>query len=58
MCFPLIVLYCCYIPEGKGMSCQKHVLTSSRPCELYMATESKIQILRHVECRTMKNDPN
>lgn len=39
--FPIIVSYCCNIPEGKDMLCAKHAISVMRPC---------------VKCPTSKDD--
>lgn len=47
MCFPVIVSYCCNIPEDNNVSRVNHGLDVSRQCEMCMATTSHKRNLRH-----------
>lgn len=54
MCFPIIMLHCCSIMEGRDVSCIMHELAMSRIYVTYVDMVSDIRNLGRVECRTNK----
>ena len=50
-CFPLLVSYCCDIPEAKDMSAVKHNLSTSFPCHRCLVSLDDIKSLTMAEKR-------
>ena len=46
VCFPMLISYCCDIPEGKDMGAVKHNLTTALPCHVCKVSLDDIISLR------------
>lgn len=55
LCHPLLISYCCDIPEAKDMSAVRHNLNTNCPCHRCLTNLSSIQSFRKAKARLYKD---